>query len=217
VRNSTRSSEAGKRLLDLALATGGLIALAPVLASVAVVLLITQGRPILFRQERPGRDARPFRIAKFRTMRAPRPDEIAYLTDDLRLTRLGGLLRSSSIDELPELWNMLRGEMSLVGPRPLLMEYLDAYTPRQRHRHDVRPGITGWAAVNGRHASTFADRIELDLWYVEHRNLRLDLKILGMTVRQVMARSHVSTTQDPDAIGFPLPGSRVTTPHDDSA
>ena len=198
-----------KRGVDVAGATIGLILLSPILGVVAVALAMVQGRPVLFRQERPGCHGTPFRIAKFRTMRAARPGEVAYLTDAQRVTRLGAFLRASSIDELPELWNVLRGEMSLVGPRPLLMEYLPAYTERQRRRHDMRPGVTSWAAVNGRHVLPFADRIELDVWYVEHWNPTLDLRILGMTIRQVLSRTHVETTQDPAAIGFPLPGRDV--------
>jgi lipopolysaccharide/colanic/teichoic acid biosynthesis glycosyltransferase len=198
-------------------ASAGLVVLSPILAIVALALLATQGRPILFRQERPGRYAVPFRIAKFRTMRAPAPGEVAYLTDAQRVSRLGAFLRASSIDELPELWNVLRGEMSLVGPRPLLMEYLPAYTERQRHRHDMRPGVTSWAAVNGRHILPFADRIELDVWYVEHWSPGLDLRILGMTIRQVVSRTHVETTQDPTAIGFPLPGQAATDAPDPEA
>ena len=142
-----------KRTIDLVVAVIGLIVLSPLLAAIAVALWVTQGRPILFRQTRPGLGGRPFRIAKFRTMRAPRPGEIAHRTDALRMTRIGRILRSTSLDEVPELWNVLRGDMSLVGPRPLLMEYLSAYTPRQARRHEVRPGITSWAAVNGRHSA----------------------------------------------------------------
>lgn len=203
--------------MDVVGAAAGLIVLSPLLAAVALVLVATQGRPILFRQERPGRHAIPFRIAKFRTMRAPGPGEVAYLTDAQRVSRVGAFLRASSIDELPELWNVLRGEMSLVGPRPLLMEYLPAYTERQRHRHDMRPGVTSWAAVNGRHILPFADRIELDVWYVEHWNPELDLRILGMTIRQVLSRTQVETTQDPVAIGFPLPGQPTAAAPDPEA
>lgn len=130
-------------------------------------------------------------------MRDPRPGEVWYLTDDQRVTKVGRFLRSSSIDELPELWNVLRGDLSLVGPRPLLTEYLDQYTPEQRRRHDMRPGFTGWAAVNGRHSAKFEDRLALDVWYVDHWSLRLDVRILGLTVMQVLRRSDVSTTQDP--------------------
>lgn len=194
-----------KRAIDVLGATAALTVLTPVLAWVALAVALADGRPILFRQRRPGLHGRPFGIVKFRTMRAPRPDEVWYLTDDERLTRIGRILRATSLDELPEFWCVLRGDMSLVGPRPLLMEYLDEYTPRERHRHDMRPGITGWAVVNGRNALRFRDRLELDVWYVEHWSLRLDLRILARTVRQVLARTDVSTTEDL-GLGFPLPG-----------
>lgn len=204
-----RSEGAGttvKRVTDVVAAAAGLLILSPVLAATAIVLWMTQGRPILFRQIRPGLHGRPFRIAKFRTMRPTREGEVAHQTDQLRVTRIGRILRSTSLDELPELWNVLRGEMSLVGPRPLLPEYLDAYSDREKRRHDIRPGVTSWAAVNGRHTLRFDERLELDVWYVEHQSFRLDLKILGMTLRQLVSREHVVTTQDPDEIGFPLPG-----------
>ena len=166
--------------------------------------MLAQGRPVLFRQQRPGLKGEPFRIAKFRTMRTPSADEIAHQTDDVRITRIGRFLRRTSLDELPELWNVVRGDMSLVGPRPLLMEYLATYTDRQNTRHDVRPGITSWAAVNGRHSLRFEERLELDVWYVEHRSLRLDVRIAIMTLRQVLTRADVSDTQDLAEIGFPL-------------
>jgi len=159
-----------------------------------------------FRHVCPGPDERSFTMVKFRTMRAPRPGEVWYQTDEQRVTRMGRFLRSSSIDELPELWNVLRGDMSVVGPRPLVTEYRDQYTPEQRRRHVMRPGITGWAAVNGRHELKFEERLELDVWYVDHWSLALDLRILGMTIVQVLRRSGVATTQDLAAVGFPLPG-----------
>ena len=205
VVGSRRRRLAIKRFLDVVVSACALLALSPFLLLTAITLLAAQGRPVLFRQRRPGRDALPFTIVKFRTMRAPRAGEVAYRTDDQRLTALGGILRATSIDELPELWNVLRGDMSLVGPRPLLMEYLQAYTPRQRHRHDMRPGVTSWAIVNGRHVLRFEDRIDLDVWYVEHWSLRLDLKIIALTIEQLVRRTHVVTTQDPEDIGFPLP------------
>lgn len=170
------------------------------------------GRPILFRQVRPGLGGKPFTIVKFRTMRPTRPGEVAYHSDEQRVTRLGRALRSTSIDELPEIWNVLRGDMSLVGPRPLLLEYLPSYTDEQRRRHDVRPGITSWAAVNGRHRLRFDDRIAMDIWYVDHRSLRLDGQIILMTLAQVIRRRDVTSTQDPDDVGFPLPGA--PRPHD---
>jgi lipopolysaccharide/colanic/teichoic acid biosynthesis glycosyltransferase len=200
-----RIARGTKRALDVVLASVGLLVLAPVLGLVAVAIARTDGRPVLFRQVRPGRGGRPFTIIKFRTMRAPRVDEDRYRTDAARVSRLGRVLRSSSLDELPELWNVLRGEMSFVGPRPLLMEYLTSYTARQARRHEVRPGITSWAIVNGRHALTFQERLELDVWYVEHWSLALDFRILGMTAAQVIRRKDVTATQDVDHVGFPLP------------
>jgi lipopolysaccharide/colanic/teichoic acid biosynthesis glycosyltransferase len=143
---------------------------------------------------------------KFRTMRPPRRGEVWYMTDDERITHLGRFLRSSSLDELPEFWNVLRGDMSLVGPRPLLTEYLDKYTPEQQRRHDMPPGFTGWAAVNGRHALRFEDRLKLDVWYVDNWSLLLDFRIMVMTVAQVLSRTDVATTQNLEEVGFPLPG-----------
>jgi sugar transferase EpsL len=199
---------AAKRGLDIAAAAAGLVVLSPVLAWVALAVAAANGMPILFRQDRPGLKGKPFTIYKFRTMRAPRGDEVWFMTDDDRITRLGRFLRASSLDELPELWNVLRGDMSLVGPRPLLMEYLEKYTPEERSRHDMRPGITGWAVVNGRNALQFRDRLQLDVWYVEHWSLMLDLRILAKTAIQVLRRTDVSTTEDL-ALGFPLPGVEV--------
>ena len=195
-----------KRAMDIAGAALGLIVLSPILAWVSLVLVVTQGRPIFFRQGRPGLRGRVFTILKFRTMRAAAPDEVWYLTDTVRITRFGRFLRASSIDELPELWNVLRGEMSLVGPRPLLAEYIETYTPEERRRHDMRPGVTSWAAVNGRHVLAFKERLQLDVWYVDHWSLTLDLRILAMTVRQVVRGTDVAATQDMAAVGFPLPG-----------
>jgi sugar transferase EpsL len=193
-----------KRGMDVVGAAFGLVLLSPILAAVAVAVRATLGSPVLFRQVRPGKNGRPFTILKFRTMRPPREGEVWYLTNEQRLTRLGRLLRDTSLDELPELWNVLRGEMSLVGPRPLLVHYLETYTPTERRRHDVRPGITGWAAVNGRHALRFKERLALDVWYVDHWSLALDLRILARTVAHVLRRTNVSTTEDL-ALGFPLP------------
>jgi sugar transferase EpsL len=205
---SRRVPLALKRGLDVIGAIAGIVLLLPVLAWVALVVLVAQGHPILFRQQRPGLHGKPFTIYKFRTMRAPRRGEVWYLTDEQRISRLGRFLRATSIDELPELWNVLRGDMSLVGPRPLLMEYLEKYTPEERRRHDMRPGITGWAAVNGRNALQFNDRLRLDVWYVDHWSLGLDAQILAMTIARVLSRTDVSTTQDL-ALGFPLPGVDV--------
>jgi sugar transferase EpsL len=192
-----------KRVLDVIGAVVGLTVLSPVLATIAIASLITQGRPILFRQRRPGLEGRPFTIVKFRTMRSPRRDEMSLEADGQRLTSLGRFLRSSSLDELPELWNVLNGEMSLVGPRPLLMEFLDRYTPAEARRHEVRPGVTGWAAVHGRHALRFEERLRLDVWYVDHWSLSLDLRIIAATVKQVLQRQGVSTVQSGEAMFLP--------------
>jgi sugar transferase EpsL len=185
-----------KRGLDVAGAVTGLVVLSPILAWAALAVAVTQGFPIFFRQERPGLHAKPLSLVKFRTMRSPRPGEVWFDSDDERVTRVGRILRSTSIDELPELWNILRGEMSLVGPRPLLVEYLDHYTPEERRRHEMRPGLTGWAAVNGRHTAPFEERLVMDVWYVDHWSLALDLRILWLTAWQVIRRESVATTQD---------------------
>jgi lipopolysaccharide/colanic/teichoic acid biosynthesis glycosyltransferase len=198
-----------KRGLDVAGGTAALVVLSPVLAAVALAVLVVDGRPVLFRQARPGLRGRLFTMLKFRTMRAPRDDEVWYDTDRQRVTRLGRFLRATSLDELPELWNVVRGEMSLVGPRPLLVEYLDQYTPEERRRHDVMPGVTGWAVVKGRNALRFEDRISLDIWYVDHWSLRLDVRILALTVWRVLRRSDAAVVEDNDAAGFPLEGSRA--------
>ena len=202
-----------KRVMDVVGAAAALVLLSPVLAATAIAVRAVLGPPILFRQVRPGRGGRPFTILKFRTMREPLPGEVWYLTNEERLTRLGRFLRETSLDELPELWNVLRGEMSLVGPRPLLVHYLETYTPEEARRHDVRPGITGWAAVNGRHALRFKERLALDVWYVQHWSLALDLAILARTVAQVIRRTDVTPTEDL-ALGFPLPkdGGRAEPP-----
>ena len=199
----SRPGLAVKRGLDIVGAVAGLVLLGPVLAWTAVGVAATMGAPVLFRQLRPGKGERPIMVVKFRTMRQPRKDEQWFTSDADRVTRLGRFLRASSLDELPELWNVLRGEMSLVGPRPLLTEYLPRYTERERLRHTMRPGITGWAAVSGRHTLGFEDRLELDAWYVEHWSLGLDLRILLLTVRQVLAREGVRETQDMAEIDFP--------------
>ena len=185
-----------KRGTDVVGAIGGLALLSPVLAWAALAVAVAQGRPIFFRQERPGLHGEPFSLVKFRTMRSPRPGEVWYDSDAQRVSRIGRILRSTSIDELPELWNILRGEMSLVGPRPLLVEYLDHYTADERRRHDMRPGLTGWAAVNGRHTARFEDRLQLDVWYVEHWSLALDVRILARTIAQVLRRESVTAIQD---------------------
>lgn len=180
----------GKRLLDLVLAATGLVVLSPLLLVLALVIVATMGRPVFFRQVRPGRHGRPFTLVKFRTMRAGAPGQPNHDAD--RLTRVGRLLRTTSLDELPELWNVIVGEMSLVGPRPLLMEYLPLYSPTQARRMEVRPGITGWAQVRGRNAVSWPERFAMDIWYVDHLSLRVDLGILVRTVRQVVGRQGIS-------------------------
>jgi lipopolysaccharide/colanic/teichoic acid biosynthesis glycosyltransferase len=191
--------------MDVVGSAVALALLSPALAATAIAIAAIDGRPVLFRQVRPGLRGRPFRIVKFRTMRPLRPGEPLYWSDNVRVTRLGRFLRAASIDELPELWNVLLGDMSLVGPRPLLIEYLETYSPDERRRHDVRPGITGWAAVNGRHVLKFHDRLTLDVWYAEHWSLALDLRILALTIHQVLRRRDVEVTQDAAAIGAPIP------------
>ena len=185
----------GKRLFDLLGAGFLLVVAAPFLLVVACAVRLTMGSPVLFRQVRPGYLGRPFRMYKFRTMRdANRPDG-RPLADAERLTRLGKLLRGTSLDELPELWNVLKGEMSLVGPRPLLPEYLPLYTPEQGRRHDVKPGITGWAQVNGRNAIGWEQKLAMDVWYVDHRTFWLDLKILLLTLKKVVLREGIDQAE----------------------
>ena len=196
--------DATKRALDVVVAAATLIALAPLLGAIAVAIRATLGSPILFRQTRIGLRERPFTILKFRTMREPCPGEVWFRTNDERVTRLGRFLRTSSLDELPELWNVFRGDMSLVGPRPLLPEYLEEYTPEERRRHDVRPGITGWAAVHGRNVLPFRERLRLDVWYVAHRSSALDLRILMRTVTQVLRRTNAVVSEDNARLGFPM-------------
>jgi len=181
-----------KRSFDLVVAGTALLVLAPVLCVLAVLVWLKLGRPVIFRQTRPGLNGTPFELIKFRTMTDQRDLSGRLLPDDVRLTSFGHLLRSTSADELPELWNVLNGQMSLVGPRPLLMEYLGRYSARQRRRLEVKPGITGWAQVNGRNALTWNERFELDVWYVDNHSLLLDLRILGMTLIQVARRKGIS-------------------------
>jgi lipopolysaccharide/colanic/teichoic acid biosynthesis glycosyltransferase len=184
--------DALKRALDVIGASVALVVLSPLLALVALGVRVRMGSPVLFRQERPGRGGRPFVMTKFRTMTDRRAPDGALLADADRLTRFGRFLRRTSIDELPELLNVVRGDMSLVGPRPLLMEYLPLYSAEQARRHEVRPGITGWAQVNGRNAVTWDEKFALDVWYVDHRSTRLDLEILGKTVAQVFSGDGIS-------------------------
>jgi sugar transferase EpsL len=191
-----------KRFLDLILTIPGLLIISPLLFLIAIVVRIQMGPPAIFKQTRPGHKGKLFSVYKFRTMTDDRDEAGELLPDAARITRLGRLLRSFSLDELPELFNVLRGEMSLVGPRPLLTLYLDRYTPEQARRHDVLPGITGWAQVNGRNTLTWEDKFHFDVWYVENWSLRLDIKILLRTMWIVIAREGISQPGFPTAEEF---------------
>lgn len=180
-----------KRALDVAGAGLGLVLMAPLLGFIALLVWRNLGRPVFFRQVRPGLGGEPFELIKFRTMTEERDSQGNLLPNEVRLTQLGRALRALSLDELPELLNVLKGDMSLVGPRPLLMRYLPRYSPEQRRRHEVKPGITGWAQVNGRNAITWEDKFAYDVWYVDNMSLKLDLKILALTVLKVLRREGV--------------------------
>jgi lipopolysaccharide/colanic/teichoic acid biosynthesis glycosyltransferase len=181
-----------KRALDFTVSALALVILSPLLLVIAGLVWLRLGRPIFFKQQRPGLRGEPFTLIKFRTMRHGSIDPSDGSSDQDRLDPFGARLRSTSLDELPELWNVLKGDMSLVGPRPLLMHYLPLYSERQARRHEVRPGVTGWAQVNGRNATPWPERLEMDVWYVENRSLRLDLKILAMTLPSALRRSGVT-------------------------
>lgn len=181
-----------KRIFDVVLASMALLLLGLPLLFLMWQVRSRLGRPVFFRQTRPGLRGQPFNMVKFRTMTGARGPDGQLLPDSQRLTSFGRFLRATSLDELPELWNVLKGDMSLVGPRPLLMEYLPLYSPEQGRRHEVRPGITGWAQVNGRNALSWDDKFRLDVWYVDHGSLWLDIKILWLTVRKVLVREGIS-------------------------
>lgn len=191
-----------KRLLDVVVSVTALLLLAVPLALLSLGVRTRLGSPVFFTQVRPGLHGKPFRMVKFRTMTDERGPDGELLPDAVRLTAFGRWLRATSLDELPELWNVLRGDMSLVGPRPLLMEYLPLYTPEQARRHEVRPGITGWAQVNGRNALSWEDKFRLDVWYVDHRSLWLDMKILWMTVQKVIEREGISASGEATMTAF---------------
>ena len=176
-----------KRAMDVSIAGAGLLILAPLVSLIALLVRIDLGRPVLFRQLRPGLHDEPFEMIKFRTMHDYRDAEGRLLPIEYRTSRFGAVLRRTSLDELPELWAILKGDMSLVGPRPLLMEYLGAYTPEQRRRHEVKPGLTGWAQVHGRHSLDWSERFRLDTWYVDHQSPMLDVRILARTLRMVFS------------------------------
>jgi lipopolysaccharide/colanic/teichoic acid biosynthesis glycosyltransferase len=185
-------SEAASRLFDVVVAGLVLLVAWPVLAAVALAIRLTMGSPVMFHQQRAGRDGTTFELVKFRTMRTAAPGDDGPETDEARLTRLGNVLRASSLDELPTLVNVLRGEMSLVGPRPLPIRYLPRYSADHARRHDVRPGITGWAQANGRNALSWDDQLDMDVWYVDNRSVGLDLRIIAATVRSVAKRDGIS-------------------------
>lgn len=181
-----------KRLLDILIAAFGLVLLVPVILIVAFQIRRKLGSPVFFRQTRPGKDGKPFQMVKFRTMKDAVDAAGNPLPDSERMTPFGQFLRSSSLDELPELWNVLKGDMSLVGPRPLLMEYLPLYSKEQYHRHEARPGVTGWAQINGRNAISWEEKFKLDVWYVDNQSLWLDVKILFLTAKKVLVRDGIS-------------------------
>jgi sugar transferase EpsL len=182
----------GKRVLDILLAFTALLLLMPVLFLAYILVRWNLGHPVFYKQERPGKDGAAFILYKFRTMKEDKDSKGNLLPDDRRLTKIGKFLRTTSIDELPELWNVLKNDMSLVGPRPLLMEYLDRYTPEQARRHEIKPGITGWAQVNGRNAIKFAERFKFDVWYVDNISFGLDIKILFLTAWKTLAREGIN-------------------------
>ncbi len=194
-----------KRLFDLLLTVPGLVLISPLLLLVSLLVRLYLGSPIIFRQERPGFLARKFPIYKFRSMTSTRDAQGNLLPDEQRLTRLGRFLRASSIDEFPELFNVLKGEMSLVGPRPLLTQYLSRYSPEQARRHNVLPGITGWAQINGRNCLSWEEKFRLDIWYVDHWSLRLDIKVLFMTIWKVI--KHEGINQEGHATAEEFMGS----------
>lgn len=182
-----------KRAIDIAAATVGLVLFAVPMLAVAAAIRVSMGSPVIFRQQRPGKGGAPFELLKFRTMLPPLSRERATDDDGMRITALGAFLRRTSLDELPTLWNVLRGDMSLVGPRPLLMEYLPLYSPEQSRRHAVRPGLTGWAQIHGRNDQSWEERLSMDVWYVDHRSLLLDIRIIIATVGKVLSGAGVSS------------------------
>jgi lipopolysaccharide/colanic/teichoic acid biosynthesis glycosyltransferase len=191
-----------KRAIDICGSAAGLVLLSPLIVITAAIVAARLGRPVLFRQVRAGYRGEPFEVFKFRTMTDARDAEGRPLPDDKRLTRLGRFLRAASLDELPQLWNVLRGDMSLVGPRPLHMKYLPMYSPEQARRHDVKPGITGWAQVNGRNALGWQEKFRLDVWYVDHQSIALDIKIIFLTVLSVVRRHGISAEGEATVVDF---------------
>lgn len=209
-----------QRIFDLLIVTPALVVAAPLIAAVAVAVRVALGKPVLFRQVRPGWHGQPFTLVKFRTMTDERDADGNLLPDSERITPFGRFLRHSSLDELPELWNIFKGDMSLVGPRPLLMRYLDRYSPEQMRRHDVRPGLTGWCQVNGRNALGWDDKFALDLWYVDNRSLYLDIKIIMVTVWKILKREgicHPGSATTLEFLGAPRPFEPLLCDNGDAA
>jgi lipopolysaccharide/colanic/teichoic acid biosynthesis glycosyltransferase len=220
-RRARRPGRYAKRALDLGVSVMALILLTPVMIGIALAIRLTVGSPVMFRQVRPGLRGAPFELVKFRTMREPSPASARptpgatlFHDDRLRLTGLGRLLRQSSLDELPQLWNIARGDMSLVGPRPLLTEYLPRYSAEEARRHDVPPGLTGWAQVHGRRGVPFRERLAMDVWYVDNWSFQLDLRILVLTMRHLVARDQAvpASSADPWFDGFSPAGYAPTAP-----
>lgn len=215
--------KAVKRAIDVVGSGAALCIATPIMTATAVGVLVSMGRPVFFRQVRPGRDGELFELVKFRTMLPPKSGEDDVANDGARLTRVGRFLRATSLDELPTLVNVVRGDMSLVGPRPLLVRYLDRYSPRQGRRHEVRPGVTGWAQVNGRNSLSWDDKLELDVWYVENQSLLVDVKILAQTLGKVLVRDGISAegqatmTEFMGAPGQERVGPAQSTPEADRA
>jgi sugar transferase EpsL len=203
-----RPLSTAKQVLDRAAALVLLVLLSPILLLIAIAVGLSIGSPILFRQQRPGLYGKPFMLLKFRTMTDRRDEQGTLLPDAQRMTRFGNFLRHTSLDELPELFNILRGDMSLVGPRPLLMEYLERYSPEQSRRHEVMPGVTGWAQVNGRNAIAWEEKFKLDVWYVDHRSLWLDLRIIALTAWRILRREGI--TQPGHATAEVFQGTKAT-------
>jgi sugar transferase EpsL len=201
-----------KRVFDLTLSVPALFVLSPVLLVIAIVVRIFIGRPILFSQTRPGLNGRLFTIYKFRTMTDDRDARGELLPDEQRLTSFGGFLRSTSLDELPEIFNIFKGDMSIVGPRPLLVRYLDRYTQEQARRHEVKPGLTGWAQVNGRNALSWEDKFKLDVWYVDNQSFWLDIKIIFLTIIKVFKREGISHSGEATMPEFNLKADKGTAP-----
>lgn len=204
-----RRSLIAKRILDVGIVVSSAPVTLPILGAISLVIWVVLGSPVLFRHQRPGLYGRPFDLLKFRTMRVSRESDDVVLSEQDRLTRFGKFMRSTSLDELPQLYNVLKGDMSLVGPRPLMVEYLNKYSPEQRRRHDALPGMTGWAQINGRNAIDWDRKFELDLWYINHQSFWLDLKILALTIPAILQRKDIRCPGEPSMRPFQGSSSQV--------